>query len=529
MAAVRPSRAGLDGPLVAAAGAVVIGIVAAVALRPSLGESLWRDEAATASVQDRGLGDALRLLAHEEGGLAAYHLLLGPWTSLVGTSETALRLPSLAAALAALVLTALLGHRLGGTAVGLGAAALLALHPTFLPVYAVEARPPALASSAVVGAALVAHQLSRDGGRRRRWAWSTLASASIALSLMNVLAVAPLLAWVLRRPGARRRPALVAALGLPGAVSVAAVALAARDRDMQSWIRAQPLRVVRELGWVVLGPACTWVAGTAAVGLGVTALVVAGRRGRARPPSPTGAVASALPDRLDVAVLVAWWIGPLLVLAVWTELAVPAFTPRYLLPSAAGGALAASALAGLAVAAARPIGRLGTVLVVALLVAGAVVGIDRARDAGAARRAARTEDLRAAAALVASRAGPGDAVLYAPTWAEAGVRWYLVERPGAPADPPADITAGARSAVAAGSLWTPPTGPVEAWSRLAGAERIWLVGYPADRTWDPVPEVGHPLAARVRACWVHVGTTDLGVLVEEWVRPPGRPSSGTCP
>ncbi len=316
-------------------------------------------------------------------------------------------------------------------------------------------------------------------------------------------------------------------------MSAAAVALAARDREMQSWIRAQPLRVVRELGWIVLGPASTWVAGAAAVALAATAVVAASGRHRARPRRPAAARATNdradRSDRVDLAVLLAWWLGPLLVLVGWTEVAVPAFTPRYVLPSAAGGAVAAAVLAGLAVAAAGRVGRMATVVVLALLVAGTAVGVDRARDAGAVHRATRVEDLRAAAALVAARAAAGDAVLYAPTWTEAGMRWYLVEGPGAPADPPPDLTAGARSATAAGSLWTPPTGRVEAWSRLAGVERVWLVGDPSDRTWEPVPEVGHPLASRVRACWTQVGTTDLGVVVEEWIRAPGQPSDGSCP
>jgi hypothetical protein len=58
---------------------------------------------------------------------------------------------------------------------------------------------------------------------------------------------------------------------------------------------------------------------------------------------------------------------------------------------------------------------------------------------------------------------------------------------------------------------------------------VWIVGYPSDRTWEPVPEVGHPLAARVRACWVPVGATDVGVVVEEWVRPSVVDTAADCP
>jgi hypothetical protein len=69
---------------------------------------------------------------------------------------------------------------------------------------------------------------------------------------------------------------------------------------------------------------------------------------------------------------------------------------------------------------------------------------------------------------------------------------------------------------------------VEARARLVGVDRIWVVGYPGDRTWEPVPEVGHPLAALIRTCWARAGDTDLGIVVEEWVRPAER-SSDACP
>lgn len=69
--------------------------------------------------------------------LGAWRLVARPDTPLA--NETAVRLPSFLAALGAVVVTALLGWRLGFAAAGVGAAWLLALHPWFVR-YGAEAR-----------------------------------------------------------------------------------------------------------------------------------------------------------------------------------------------------------------------------------------------------------------------------------------------------------------------------------------------------------------------------------------------------
>jgi hypothetical protein len=127
-------------------------------------------------------------------------------------SEVVVRLPSLAAGIFTLVALALVGVEMRRPSIGLGAAALLALHPWHVR-YAVEARGYALMLLFMVVAVLaLLHALRRD--KALSWLCFALAQAGFLLCFAGALHVAvalnALAAWeIIRRREPRRLKTLI--------------------------------------------------------------------------------------------------------------------------------------------------------------------------------------------------------------------------------------------------------------------------------------------------------------------------------
>ncbi len=138
------------------------------------GPSLWRDEAATISGSNRSVTAILALTKHQDAVHGLYYLLIHAVIAVGGTTETALRLPSLIAMALAAGLLAELGRRLAKNtglpspgAVGLLAGLLLAVVP-LTTRYAQEARPYALTTLfAVVASYLLVRAACQPGGTPR--------------------------------------------------------------------------------------------------------------------------------------------------------------------------------------------------------------------------------------------------------------------------------------------------------------------------------------------------------------------------
>ncbi|MFE9205747.1 glycosyltransferase family 39 protein [Micromonospora sp. NPDC007230] len=145
----------------------------------------WRDELATWSAATRPVGDLIRLAGTIDAATGPYYLAMHGWTTLAGTSPTALRLPSALAMAGAAALTARLGERLVTARVGLIAGLLFAALPS-TSRYGQEARPYALATFlAVLATLLLAGALRRPTGRR----WTGYALAVAALGLTHLIAL----------------------------------------------------------------------------------------------------------------------------------------------------------------------------------------------------------------------------------------------------------------------------------------------------------------------------------------------------
>jgi hypothetical protein len=148
-----------------------------------------------------------------------YYLLLAAWTRLLGTSDWALRLFSVAASLACLVLFATLARRVGGRASVLPAAALLAASPMAV-YYSTEGRMYALLLLWVVAALVLALHL------RLRGSQPTLLAAYVLVGAAGLLThyfFAPVWlvvsAWLLAHAGRCSRGRLVLSLVLTVALA----------------------------------------------------------------------------------------------------------------------------------------------------------------------------------------------------------------------------------------------------------------------------------------------------------------------
>ncbi len=494
---------------------VVPAIAGTAVAVPLMGVSLWRDEAATASAAHRMLPELMQLISHVDPALALYYVVMHAWTSMFGTSEIALRIPSLAAAIGAVLVIGALARHVAGPVAGVAASALLALSPGFFSLYAVDARPYALVVLTTVSCAYVAERLASAGAETPRStttarlvAWSALAALTIGLQVLAAPALLPPLVWILRRRAGGRRPWAV--LVAPAVVGVVGLVMAQRGSLFQNWVLPVSKRQVLVSLVDLIAPA-----GLIVVVLAVPGLLLAhrllGAAARRR-----GLVAGG--------VAVAWALLPPLTLLVYSRVATPSYVPRYFLSAVPGAVLlvsliGAGAVAGIAEAhrrgASTGLRRAGVGLLIVAAATAAVFPVTH--QAFAPNPDA--EDLRGAAAWIESHEQTHDGIVYLPTYAEAGMRWYLGD--SSPQRPP-NLEASGQTAIAAGSLWTPTTATIDPATVLRGVDRVFVVGYPGPQRWVPVADVGTPVATQISACWDRRTARDFGIVVTLWQRPAVR-------
>jgi mannosyltransferase len=475
------------------------------------GPSLWRDEAYTKDAIARPFGEIFPLLGHQDAVHGAYYLLMHVIATVIGTSATALRLPSLCAMVVAAGFTAAIARRaavLGGAPApaagrrldvpaltGLLAGLLFATAP-YMTYYAQMARSYALET---MFAAIATYLLIRawpDG----RWRWWLGYGAAVALTgLLNIFGLLILAAHgvtLLLAPARGRPPAggLAAAGGVAAAgrltgrfpwrwlaVSAAAVAVlspllavASHQQQQIAWLSRPDYKAIERLLSNTAGSK-DLVLPLALLALGGLAAAWLGDGWR-----PLNPAAVALP----------WLVMPsLLLMAV--SFVKPVYYVRYVefcLPAlalAAGAGLTGlirlaglTPLARLRLAGSRPADSQGAgsrwAWIGPWLPAALVLAVLAALLAGpqqAIRKTdARPDNLRKASAIMAAQERPGDVVLYIPfTMRVLGTGYpapFLRLR---------DIALG-RSALASATLTgTEITSPAELKSRFTDVTRVWVV------------------------------------------------------
>jgi mannosyltransferase len=374
----RAQRAGLRG---AAAWLVP---AAVMALLGGLGISwpaLWTDEFATWGMAGAPWSQFWPVLRWVDAVLAPYYVLMHLWSTVAGTSDLALRLPSLAAMVGTAALVGWLGARLGSPRQGLAAGLVFAVLPASTR-FAQEARPYALtAFFAVLATCLLVVALDR----RARWWFVAYALAVAALGALHVVAVLLLVghAWLVfawRRPLAWWWGAS-AALGLLPLVPV--LWLGSKQRGQVSYIP--------RVGLESITPTAAALFGSLAVAIAIVVLA-----------------AFALPLRWPSALYSAWAVVPVAAL-VAVSLVVPMLLPRYLVFTLPAWAL----LAGFA--AARIPGRWAIAAVIAVV---ALLGLPAQLDIR--RGDGHDEATREMASIIATQERPGDVAVYAANEARGG-------------------------------------------------------------------------------------------------------------
>ena len=451
------------------------------------GPSLWRDEAYTKDAIARPFGEIFPLLGHQDAVHGAYYLLMHVIATVIGTSATALRLPSLCAMVIATGFTAAAGRRAAALArppgpadqagrgldvpavTGLLSGLLFATAP-YMTYYAQMARSYAIETMFAVIATYLLLRAWPDG----RWRWWLAYAAAVALTgLFNIFGllilaahgVTLLLASTSGQAGAGRRVGRVPLRWLAAAAAAVLVlgpllGLASRQQEQIAWLTRPNLNALQRLLTSLAGSRPLIVPFAL---LALAGLLAAWRADGWRPLNPA---AIALP----------WLVVPPFVL-IAASFVKPVYYVRYIefcLPALA--ILAGAGLTGLIrLAAVTPLGRLRLgrlrlawlpAVLVAAVLALLLAGPQRAMR----QTASRPDNLRLASAIVAAHEQPGDVVFYIPATMHVLSTGYP-----APFGRLRDI-ARKQSATASATLTgTEVTSPAVLKSRFTDVRRVWVV------------------------------------------------------
>lgn len=158
---------------------IVIAIVIAIWV-PLLDESFWLDETGTWWFARSSFLDAIDRATRFQAGSFLFHAIEWPFAAVFGRNEVALRIPSLLASLGSTWLIYRLGSKLFDR--GVGALAAVCFVPmTWVVIQATDARPYALAVTALIGAALAFVDWLETAERRAAVAYVLLVAATVYL------------------------------------------------------------------------------------------------------------------------------------------------------------------------------------------------------------------------------------------------------------------------------------------------------------------------------------------------------------
>lgn len=219
------------------------------------GPSLWRDEAYTKDAISRSITHIFDLLGHNDAVHGAYYVIIHFFSEAFGTSEFALRFPSVCAMAVATGFTAAVARRattLAGLSgrwpdvTGLVAGLVFATSP-YATYYAQMARPYAFVTMWATIASYLLLRAYADGG----WRWWTAYGVAVAFTgLFNTFGLLIIPAHALTMLAVGAGSARSASVGSAGTASVGSAGSA------RSWLRrvALPWLIAVAVAIVVLGP-----------------------------------------------------------------------------------------------------------------------------------------------------------------------------------------------------------------------------------------------------------------------------------
>ena len=389
--ASRPLDGARSGSLVLDA-AIVSAIAFALGLIRLGKPSLWIDESFTAWAMDASLRELFDRQYH-----LVHYALLKPWVAVAGTSELALRLPSVVGLMLSCALLVVIARRLFDRRVALIGGVLLAASP-FLIKWSQQARGYTLALAIGLLATLL---LLRALDRGSRWSWAVYGLAFCAVVVWHpvsgVLLVPAHAVLVAQR---RER---VLPHGLLAAVLICAVAV--------PWAAVVALRSTGE------GVAMNWLKFPSAETAVRALLDVSGVAGLGVVLAGVGLWMLRRSGRSEVAGwLAAWAFAPFL-LALVVSMGRPIYLDRYLI-------VAAPAFALLAAVAVTSLGPRLQVATVAGVVVATGVGLGLWYSSSREDGNWRGEDWRNAVAVVLERQAEADEIVVAPWSTRAAAEYY---------------------------------------------------------------------------------------------------------
>ena len=351
--------------------------------------SFWMDESLTALEIQWSYARAL------DGYYWLYYSIEKPWAALAGSSEAALRFPSVLGTMVACALLVVLGHKLFDRRVALVAGVLLASNP-FIVKWSQQARGyTLLLAVSLVAILLLLRALER--GTRGAWALYGLAFSAVIVwhpPAGVVLAPTHLLLVSQRRdrvlPHGLAAAVVIVALGVPWAAQIAMRSTG--EGIVMNWLKFPTPEVTARALLDVSGAA------------GLVLLLALGGLWLLHRAGDT-----------DRAFWLATWAFTPFVVALLISIARPIFLDRYLIvASPAFALLAAVALVGA--------GRRARVLLATALVAAIGVGLGQwySTDEGNWRG----EDWRSAVGTVLDRRADADAIVVVPWAAHAAAEYY---------------------------------------------------------------------------------------------------------
>lgn len=372
-------------------------------------QSLWFDEGLSVSFAARPLPQLFRTLIYEDLHPPLYYLLLHFWMALAGSSELAVRMPSLFAAVLLIPLSFAIVREIWGQvdqtstawqALGISAAALVGASP-FIAYYAQETRMYTLAAMLVLATTWAFLRATRTGARNRWLLFSCLLAGSLYAQYFSAFAVPAfiLYAFLLDRPSLRRTIlcSLLAGLLYVPWIVPAYMQLGRLLRTPDYWVttRINPVWFARTM-WSAFLPSTPARAWLLAIIAGVLILIRLARRGTLRLSGPA---------RRTVLVFLTF-LSPMVLTYVAVSIA-PKFATRYSIIAAAPlytcAAMALYALLGRRSLATRVVFAAAVLLAVAISLRSTVAvttGRENARD-----------DARELAAYLTANAQANDALL----------------------------------------------------------------------------------------------------------------------
>ena len=393
--------------------------------------SKWNDEAATQTAALRTLPHLWQMMQHIDAVHGTYYFVMHFWIQAFGTSNFALRAPSMIAVGVACAGVAVLGYKLGGRRVAIAAGLVFLLLPR-VTWMGIEARSVALTAAVAVWLTIL---LVRAIERRAIGWWAFYAGLAAVGVLLNLYIALLVIAHGVTLVLARNRLARPRRLLVGWGISAAAAALLSFPIDRLSLTQTGqlpfgPLTLTGTLNTLLFAqyfsgatptvgrgvpvpPTSLWAAAVLAVAaLGWILIVAPVIWRRFRPVAPRRMALSALD------ILLPWVVLPTTLVILYSLVAHPIYSGRYFaFTTPAVALLMGSTIARLRV----PWMRVAALATLAVL----VLPIYISQRGPTAKNGT---DWQQAAAIIQARAKPGQDIYYGPARPGATVSMHKISQ-----------------------------------------------------------------------------------------------------